>query len=280
MARLPVQEVIVANRKQRRAAERKREEADAAETPEFGAENAPGGGAVPFPDHEKDALFKAQMHAQNFILGYWKYGLSIIGIGLLSTLGWGLYVGRVDDSQKDVQARIHQIDRKMPTLNPLAEAGISDLEDTPEILAEVEAGAAHYEAVATASKGVGAVTAWMRAAAAWERVGKSGKVLAAYEAAHAMGAPGVIGWSAASSYASALADGGDVEGAAAALRSLADGASGIEAEQALLTLARLYQDAERVTESRKIYGEFTERYPKSKLSDEVALGLNRLGVGG
>ncbi len=147
-------------------------------------------------------------------------------------------------------------------------------------LSEVEEGAARYEAIAAEATGVSATIAWMRAAMAWERAGKSERVLAAYEGAHRQGSTGTLGWSAASSYAAALGDSGDVDGASTLLRTLADTGDGLMAEQALLSLGRLFEDADRITESRKVYGEFAERYPQSALSSEVSIGLSRLGAGG
>lgn len=270
----------MANRKQRREAARKGDGVDENQPPEEGAELIDEGGAVPFPDHEKDSIFKAQMRFQAFVLGYWKVALGVLGLVLVSVLAFGLWEGKLDDERKEAQAKIADIDRKMPAINPMAEAGITDFEDSPEVLADVEAGAGLYETLAANSKGVDAAMAWMRAANAWERAGKPEAAQAALQGAHAASAPGVVGWAAANGYASTLADNGDADGAVAILRALTDNGDGIEAEQALLSLARVYEDAERVSESRQAYGEFSERFPQSKLSAEVAVGLSRLGAGG
>jgi hypothetical protein len=50
------------------------------------------------------------------------------------------------------------------------------------------------------------------------------------------------------------------------------------AEQALLNLAELYEDAGRTEESRSMYEEFTTKYADSVLKDRVAGGLARVGA--
>lgn len=270
----------MANRKQRREAARKGDVVDENQSPEEGAANIAESGAVPFPDHEKDSIFKAQMRFQNYVIGYWKIALAVVALGLVGVLLFGLWEGRVDDARKVAQAKIANIDRKMPVINPMAEAGITDFDDSPELLADVESGAELYESLAKSTEGVGAAMAWTRAANAWERAGKPENVRAALQAAHAASAPGVVGWAAANGYAATLADNEETDAAIAILRALVDKSVGIEAEQALLSLARMYEDAERVSESRQAYGEFSERFPQSKLSAEVAIGLSRLGAGG
>ena len=64
----------MANRKERRAAARNKEnEGSEAITPDEvlggGEDGLPAGDAMPFPDHEEDALFKAQMQVLNVLLG-------------------------------------------------------------------------------------------------------------------------------------------------------------------------------------------------------------------
>jgi len=273
------EEIHVANRKQRRAAERAGDGAQ--DTPELPIEqgDAPAGGpAQPFPDHEEDAVFKAQMKVQNMVLGHWKGLLTVVGLGLLGVLGFGLWEGKVLEEQEKVQASIAKIDRKMPKDDPLVQAGFKPSDDDPKVVEKLTQSAEKYEAVAKTAEGSGAVTAWMRAAATWQRVGNKDNEVAAYASAHAQGAPGVVGWSASSAHASALAEAGDVDGAVAVYRGLADTSEGILAEQALLNLAELYEDSDRKGESLTAYTEFSTKYPDSKLKDRAAGGLARVGA--
>ena len=117
----------------------------------------------------------------------------------------------------------------------------------------------------------------MRAASVWSEAGNTESEAAAYAAAHAVGAPGVVGWSASSAHAAGLAEAGDVDGAAAIYRSLVDAQPGLLGEQALLALAEMYEDAGRTDESRTAYTEFTTKFPKSALLDRAAGGVARLG---
>lgn len=275
----PTEEVRVANRKQRRAAERVGEtEQDTGDMPLEQGGQPDGTPAQPFPDHEEDVVFKVQMRVQNAFLGHWKSILVVVGIGLLGVLGFGLWEARVLEAQQAVQAQLAKLDRKMPKEDPLVRAGFKSAEEDPAVVAKITLTAEAYEAVAQGADGAGAVTAWIRAAAAWQRAGDSARETAAYGAAHAVGAQGVVGWSAASAHATALSGAGDVDGAAAVYRALADTAAGLLGEQALLNLAELYEDAGRTTESLAIYNEFTTKYPESVLKDRVAGGLSRVGA--
>ena len=71
----------MANRKQRRAAERAGETAqDTNDLPNEQGGLPEGMPAQPFPDHEEDAIFKAQMRVQNLVLGHWK---SLLALSLI-----------------------------------------------------------------------------------------------------------------------------------------------------------------------------------------------------
>ncbi len=269
----------MANRKQRRASARGGDQSG--ESPELPLEEGglnEGDPAQPFPDHEEEALFKMQMKGQQLILGHWKIGLSVIGTVLLGVLAFGLYEGSQEEAQQAIQAKIAGVDRKMPKENPLVTAGFSASETDANVVAQVEEGARRFEAIAESSEGSGAVTAWMRAASAWERAGNNDKAANAYASAHALGAPGVVGWSASSAHAAALAVGGDLDGAATTYRALADSAPGILAEQALISLAELYEDGGQLTASREAYVEFSTKHPESVMLDRATGGLARLGA--
>jgi len=272
------EEVLVANRKQRRAAERTGQPAQDTNDMDIEQGDLPAGmPAQPFPDHEEDTIFKAQMKVQNMVLGHWKGLLTTIGIGLLGVLGYGLWEGHELETQQAVQAELAKIDRKLPKVNPLVQAGVKAVEDDPAVVGKLTESAEKYEAIAKTTTGPDAVGAWLRAADVWAMVGNSDNEAAAYAAAHAVGVDGIVGWSASSAHAASLANAGDIEGAAAVYQGLST-ATGLLAEQALLNLAELYEDAGRTDESRTVYTEFTTKFPESALKDRAAGGLVRVGA--
>jgi len=267
----------VANRRQRRASARKGSE-DTASSEELDSQQEGTGGdpAHPFPDHEEDALFKTQMKLQQMVLGHWKTGLMFIIVMLLGVLGYGYWESHSLESQQAIQTEIAKISWKMPK-----SAGIQlpGQEPDPNLENQFKAGAGHFETIATETTGAGAVMAWMKAGSAWELGGDDTRAAAAYAAAHAVGAPGVLGWSAASAHAAALQKSDDLDGAAAILRAQVDMGRGLLSEQALIVLGEMYEDAGRTQESRSIYTEFAEKFPKSVLMDQVKSGLTRVGSG-
>ena len=137
----------MANRKQRRAAERTGQTGqDTTDLPNEQGDLPEGMPAQPFPDHEEDTIFKVQMRVQNMVLGHWKSLLTVIALGLLGVLGYGLWEGRQLEAQQSVQAELAKIDRKMPKVGPLVQAGMKAVEDDPKIVAKLTVSAQKYEA--------------------------------------------------------------------------------------------------------------------------------------
>ena len=279
----------MANRKERREAARKKGKdensteavepdavlggsADGA-VPPLGADGAP----MPFPDHEEDVLFKTQMKVLNLLLGHWKKGLAVVGAGLFVVLVIGEYGSMKVDEQRGIQAKIADIDRRMPTESAAVSFGIQPPDDSPETTANLQEGARRYEAVAQESVGPGAVMAWLKAGAAWERAGDAEKAKAAYGQGHALGVDGTLGWSAASQFASLQANAVDVEGAIATLSSLDTKVQGLELQQAKLAVAYMLEDAGRTSESKAALDTFVAAYPKSALIEQAQDALSRLG---
>ena len=279
----------MANRKERREAARKKgkdeNNSEAVEpdavlsgTPDGAVPPLGGDGApVPFPDHEEDVLFKTQMKVLNLLLGHWKKGLAIVGAGLLVVLVVGEYGAMQTDEQRDIQAQIADIDRRMPKESAAVSFGIQPADDSPEVMANLEEGARRYATVAEEAVGTGAVMAWLKSGAAWERVGNIENAKAAYASAHAQGVTGTVGWSAASQYASLQANAGDVDGAIATLKSLEVKVQGLELEQSKLAVAYILEDAGRISESQSALNSFVTAHPKSALIEQAQDALLRLG---
>jgi hypothetical protein len=277
----------VANRKERRAAARSKDSNDtdnAAVEPDAvlggGAEGFGEGEAMPFPDHEEDVLFKTQMRVLNLLLGHWKTGLAVVGAALLGVLIVGEYNEYLTSQQRDFQGEIADVDRRMPASSPTERLGFDGMGITDEVKANVEEGARRYAAVGGSASGTASTMAWLRAGAAWERVGAHDKAMAAYGSAHTAGAEGLLGWSAASQFASTQAASGDVDGAIATLRSLSGRVSGLTAEHAEMGVATILEDAGRAAESKAAFSAFLVAHPDSVLIGQANDGIHRLGAAG
>jgi hypothetical protein len=273
----------LANRKERRAAERKKEndegnneaiEPDA--VLDADGRDATGAPVVPFPDHEEDVLFKTQMRVLNLVLGHWKAGAVVVGAGLLVVLGVGQFQTSRIDKQRGYQAEIADIDRRMPIETPEERFGLSSVGMAPEVTANLEEGARRYETVAEGASGTAAVMAWLKAGAAWSRAGNVENEGAALVHAHALGASGVLGWSAASQLAAVQANAGEIDGALATLGSLTTKVTGLGAEQTELAIAMLLEDAGRTGEARAGFQAFVDTHKNSVLLEQATDGLARL----
>ena len=275
----------MANRKERRAAERNKgnDEGnnDAIEPDavlDADGRDATGVPVVPFPDHEEDVLFKTQMRVLNLLLGHWKTAVAVVGAGLLVVLAIGQFQASKIDKQRGYQAEIADIDRRMPIETPEERFGLSSVVMAPEVTANLEEGARRFEAVAEGANGTGAVMAWLKAGAAWSRAGNVENEKAALVHAHAMGASGVLGWSAASQLAAVQANAGEIDGALATLGSLSTKVTGLEAEQTELAIAMLLEDANRTGEAKAGFQAFIDAHKNSILLEQATDGLARLAT--
>lgn len=227
---------------------------------------------------DTDILFRAQMGAYNFLAKNWQRLLGVLGVALLGVLAYSLYLDYDRNQQRELQARIADIDRKMPKPDPMA-AMLGTPQDDPadeQLMANLKEGARRYEAVGADGNGTGAVMAWMRAADTYERAGDTEGAARALEQAHGLSASGALGWSAAAQLAALKADTGDVDGAAALYQPYAAG-DGFIAEHATLELGLMYEVAGRTDEARTTLGTFGERFPESALVPLAAEALGRLG---
>ena len=233
-------------------------------------------------DEEEDTLFKVQMAVANAFLGYWKHGLGVCIVILTVTFGYGSWTSHVRETQREYQAQLAKIDLKMPEPSPMFMAGLGPMDDPEDSdrMAELGEGARRYEEVGKNANGTGAVMAYLRAAEVWDRAGQNDKAVAARIAAGDISGDGVIGWAAASGKAYALASGGDVDGAAAVLRMVADSDATYIGQQALYDLGQVYAAAGRTQEAKAAYQELSTKYPESKLAGRATLASTQLGESG
>jgi tetratricopeptide (TPR) repeat protein len=274
----------VANRKERRAAARNKgndENANEALEPDAvldGAElGGPGAPAMPFPDHEEDVFFKTQMRVLNLILGHWKTGLAVVGGVLLVVLAIGSYQTSQVEEQRGYQAEIADIDRRMPAETAEERFGLNTTGLSPEVTANVEEGARRYEKIASGAKGASAAMAWLKSGGAWKRAGDAEKALAAFGSAHAVGAKGVLGWSAGSQFAAAQADSGDMTAAIATLESMRSSQTGLESQQTDLAIAMLKEESGDTAAAKGAFQAFIDANKSSVLIEQATDGLSRLG---
>ena len=214
-------------------------------------------------EDERDFLFRAQMGAANFILGYWKHAVGLLGGGLVITLGYGLWDGQRTDARRATHAQVARILTEM-------QAGLSN----PDTLdAAATAGAEQLETAAVEGSASAATWAWIWAGQVWDSIEESEKGAAAWAKADALNSPGMMGWAAASGHGHALVEAGDLDGAAQVYLRIADQKMGMISEEALFTIGQAYLDAERFSDSAAIFERFTTEYPNSSMLPRVAAAL-------
>ena len=229
-------------------------------------------------DGEEDVLFKAQMGVYQFFATWWKQLLGALGIFLAGTLAYSLISDHLREEQRELHAQINDIDRRMPTPDPLSLYGMApmdDLEDE-ERIANLREGARRYDVVADGGRGAAATMARLKAAGAWQRAGDAESELASLQLANESGGKGILGWSAAAQLAAAKQAAGDIDGAAEVLTTVNQTTAGIISEKALLEIGLMYESADRADDAIKTLEDFTTRYPDSPLSLQAAEALGRL----
>jgi len=227
---------------------------------------------------EVDVLFRTQMAITNFLLGYWKHLLGLTAVLLAVVYGYSSMLESTRIEQRVQQAEMARVALEVPEPDPLFRMGLGPMDDPndEERIQALRTSALSYQKVAEGGSGTGQVMAWIEAAETWTRAGEPDKAAAAYDAAHALQAPGILGWTAAAGVAVNKANAGDVEGAAAIFRQFADTSEGYVAERALFELGMLYEAHAKVSESQAAYQEFGEKYPTSELAPRVAEAARRV----
>ena len=229
-------------------------------------------------DGDEDVIFKAQMGVYQFFATWWKQLLGALGIFLVGTLAYSLISDHLREEQRDLHAQISDIERRMPTPDPLSAYGMAPMDDLDDEdrVANLREGARRYDGIADGGRGAAATMARLKAAGAWDRAGDAEAELASLQKANEEGGKGILGWSAASQLAAAKLAAGDVDGAAAVLTTVNQTTSGVISEKALLDLGLMYETAERTDDAIKTLEDFTARYPESALSMQAAEALGRL----
>lgn len=221
---------------------------------------------------EQDVLFRLQMAASDFVLGNAKYAGYLVGALLAGSLIYGGVTSYLTSRREEEFAAIARIDFKMPKVDDMARFGLAPMDDTTDTarMANVEEGAKRYQAQAESAHGAPAVYAYLKAAEAWRRVGKTTESFAALEAASKLEAGDLPGFAADAAYAGALVEAQRTEEALGHYRIMAGRYSGFYAERSLILLASAQADAGKKDDAKLVVKEFQDRFPQSPRAAEMA----------
>ena len=222
-------------------------------------------------EQEADFLFKAQMAAYHWVLGYWKQGLGVIGIVLLLALVGGQTATWYRDRQRASSAALAEIVAEMPEPPELAQYGLvprDDLND-PSHVQTLRDAAAAFEKLAADSSGLVCAEAWFRAGDTWDRLQDDDHAIAAFQASFEADEGGIYTYAAGNRLAAALRRKGETAKADAAVRELATSLDGFLAENALLDLMKAQAAAGDREALERSAAEFRARFANSARMERV-----------
>ena len=124
-----------------------------------------------FDENEEDALLQVQMKIYNFIMGYWKKGLVVVGAILSVVLVRGLYFEHVQDVQRGFHKDIALVQSNLPEINQRYYYGLGPMDNPNDMktMQTLRESAAELEKIASKSEGTATWFAWMEAAKIWHR---------------------------------------------------------------------------------------------------------------
>lgn len=215
---------------------------------------------------EAGALFKAEMFATNFFLGYWVHMVGVVLLVLLGVLAWGQYGSWYQDRQRAASAQIANTLDGLPS--PLGELPSRLASGEAVDLAQVEKVGDELVTIADSAMGTSRVEALMTAAELYRLSAKTDKQRQALADASAEEV-GVLSWAAESSLASLELELEQGDAAIERLRGLASSSDGYLAEQATIDLGLALEHLGRKDEAAKVYAEFLARFPDSRRGEQV-----------
>jgi tetratricopeptide (TPR) repeat protein len=224
---------------------------------------------------EAGAMFKFEMFATNFLLGYWKHLLGVVVTALLLILAYGQYRDYTRRTQREAAARISQRMSELPADLPTLAESIARGE--PVDTAALGNVGDELVAIANGTRGTAQVEAFLTAAELFRLAGTADKqrdaLLNAVE-----NSDGVLHYSAVAGLANLELAQGNGDEAVARLQQLAQGYDGYLAEQAEIDLGLALEHLGKNDEARKVYDEFLQRFPDSSRKAEVELRQGRVGA--
>ena len=210
------------------------------------------------------AVFRAEMAATNFFMGYWPQILGVLIVGLLGVFFYGQYGSYVQHSQRAIASRIADVERDLTAAST----------DDDRVGA-----AAQLEAIGSASSGTASIEARLKAAELYRRAGETDKRRAVLESA-SEDSTGLLHFAAESSLAAMDLNADHGAAAIGRYRKLADDSSDYLAQEASIELARALEVLGRVDEADKVYGDFLSRWPDSPRAAEVESSRALVGSAG
>lgn len=207
------------------------------------------------PQQEAGALFRLEMAATSFLLGYWRHIVAIVAVGLLTVLVYGQYTSIHRKNQRAMSAQIAEAWVDIPP-----EAVPGQLTEAQEIaIREV---ADTVVALGAEFNGAAAAEAYIRSAELYRVLGDSEAQRKALESAVPY-ARGALLFAARSGLANLDLEAGNADAAIATWRDLMTTMDGWLAEEAALSLAQVYAHQGRASDARGVYVEFQARWPGS-----------------
>jgi len=220
------------------------------------------------PQAEAGALFKLEMAATSFLIGYWRHLVAVVVLGLLVVLAYGQYANMQRRNQRAMTSQIAEAWADIPP-----EAVPGQLTEAQE--ADIRGVADKVVALGAEFNGAAAAEAYIRAAELYRVLGDTESQRKALEGAVPY-AKGALLFAARSGLANLDVEAGNVDAAIATWRDLMDTMNGWLAEEAALSLAQLYAHQGRDADARGVYVEFQARWPESPRQGEVADKLAHL----
>ena len=205
-----------------------------------------------FDENEEDVLLQAQMKVYNFIMGYWKQGLAVIGVVLLGVLGQGLYIEHIQDQQRSIHSDIEMIRADLPEPNPMSMYGAPT--DNPNDMKRMETlrnAAGEIEKVAEKAEGAAKWFAWMEAARTWKRANEADAEIVALQKAIESSQDPTFRSSSTLQLANRYQDSEKAEQAISLLEEFIASGPAVGLEQARLNLAQIYKEAGKLDKSKE-----------------------------
>ena len=205
-----------------------------------------------FDENEEDVLLQTQMKVYNFIMGYWKQGLGVIGIFLLGVLGHGLYVEHVLDQQRSVHSELEMVRSALPEVNPMSRFGAAtdNLNDMNR-MEKLRTSATEMEKIAEKADSAAKWFSWMEAAKIWHRANEADSEIVAMQKAIEATKDPVFTSSATLQLANRYLDAEKSEQALSLLEDFIASSPVIGLEQARLNLSQIYKENGDMTKSKE-----------------------------
>lgn len=222
------------------------------------------------------AMFRVEMFATNFLLGYWKHIVAIAVMVLVSILVYGQYRDFHRRTQRSTTAQISGALGELPDSLPMLSARIANGE--PVDPTELEGVGDKLLAIAGEASGPARVEGYLSAAEVFRLADKTDKQRTALEAAVEDG-EGILGYAAEGGLATLELAQSQGDAAVERLRTLSKTQQGYLAEQATIDLGLALEHLGKKADAAAVYADFETRFPDSPRLGEVKERQARVAAG-